>query len=147
MWSLREQEGRCLPGCRVRGNRAGLKLVRFALADQLRAIQTSQQALAIWQPAWPTMKGSLVQCHVNAGLTGGSQIDKTRLHTVQADDFSHFDRGYEITEKDNYSAQGRGKMVDWRSRDVVEVKFGWIVDGLSGGARTIWCCASCLTAS
>lgn len=56
---------------------------------------TSQQELAIWQPAWPTVGNDCQQRYFNVVEVGrrgiGAVYSASKgIHTVDADDFSHF---------------------------------------------------------
>lgn len=76
---------RCEPEFRARGNRAvngqHCLVIRMIIGIGL----TSQQELAIWQPAWPTVTVMLAEM---TGVIGDQDASR---HTVQRDDFSHGD--------------------------------------------------------
>ena len=54
---------------------------------------TSQQELAIWQPAWPTVRVDAVSTQIlQVGSTTALRLERVkRENTVQAYDFSHCD--------------------------------------------------------
>lgn len=58
-----------------------------------QVLLTSQQELAIWQPAWPTVRVDEVSTQIlQAGSTTGLRLERVkRENTVQAYDFSHCD--------------------------------------------------------
>jgi hypothetical protein len=55
---------------------------------------TSQQEFAIWQPAWPTTDSKDISIK-NEEEVGDARhwrcAPRQRIHTVDADDFSHFE--------------------------------------------------------
>ena len=67
-------------------------VLRLAKRQPLSML-TSQQELAIWQPAWPTVRVDEVSKQIlQVGSTIALRLERVkREHTIQAYDFSHCD--------------------------------------------------------